>query len=1257
MMLERLSPSLDVLRQECVLIQAWKKSAAYIRHHNWYADTLELDRVAIDLQRFLGEIADELATPGTWKSDPLRIVPAPKSQQWLLNEHTREWAPGAASKMAGTKQAAVTMLRPLAHATIRDQVAATAVMLCLADRVESSQGDPRANVVDAVQRRRVVSYGNRLFCGGSGEQLEHRWGSAKLYRAYYEDYRTFLGRPDIAAAEISTQRGHRAVVVHSDLRQFYDRVTPELLRVKLAELQRPDDDAGFFAFAGRLLDWSWAPQDSREVSRYARAAGMASFARVALPQGLVASGFFANVALVTFDQALRESISRELAPGVVIKDACRYVDDLRIVVGAAREIALADVENQVKAWLQRLVDLHAPGLEVSAEKTKAATIGSDERPFVRQSKQMARIQSAVSGGFDAIGGTEILDAVQGLLRSQRRYSPKREGGQQWSFAPVADVRDATVERFAAWRFRNTYRSLRPLLADLGRDDALEARADEDDIEPYWPVERTRSELDDDARAFALGLIERWVEDPSNVRLLRIGLDLWPAADVLRGILDLLRPYTEGRGRRGAPRRVAWYCLAEILRAGATETGFVEHEDMMSPHAGIEEYRRLLQTEAMRLLTLRANSLPWYLRQQALLFVTAHDPSAAPLSKIGASPETRAYRELLYFLQYGKGEEPAAEFATLAILSRRSFRSESAGSALIRDGLTAAQLEAVARKDPAFGLELLAARPELAEKLSRGLRQDLCLPAKEASPIDHTLASLVLSPALQSPLRSELAALRFAKAFLLALGRTERITAIAPGSVRVTFSDDVSSSASSGTMDVSIDGESDEGSMYCPPPWCPSGEAWRFQLGYLLRFVLTANPDFTRATERAGWKDGTTMYRAAQNHWYQRLYGLFNGQSAFGDDWLPISDWFERLLYSLLRWPGCRAEGAELKVKDGRQHLFEAIAGRVRYLEELQEEANGLLLLPLETSRPDVGLGSRPLRACVVQTVIPTDQHIEEAAAVGDLTLSLPSSRQGHRNHLSAALAAVRRMLALRETHQSREGRLDWLILPELAVHPKDVWTHLVPFARKHRTIILAGLTYERVSPSKDLVNSALWIIPSWSAAYGQQIVVRRQGKFHLAASEARLNDPVKRLEGWRPCQWLIGYDWTRDVGTRPLWLTAAVCYDATDLSLATALRNHSDVLAIPSLNKDVDTFDQMSLALHYHMFQFVVVANNGAYGGSNAYWPRRNRNERRLFHLHGQPQASIAFFEIDNIAELIARMSDPTNPKPIWKSRPAGVRG
>jgi len=39
MTVSRLEPQLELLTQEYVLVQAWKKAASYIRQHNWYADT------------------------------------------------------------------------------------------------------------------------------------------------------------------------------------------------------------------------------------------------------------------------------------------------------------------------------------------------------------------------------------------------------------------------------------------------------------------------------------------------------------------------------------------------------------------------------------------------------------------------------------------------------------------------------------------------------------------------------------------------------------------------------------------------------------------------------------------------------------------------------------------------------------------------------------------------------------------------------------------------------------------------------------------------------------------------------------------------------------------------------------------------------------------------------------------------------------------------------------------------------------------
>lgn len=1246
-----LEPHLDLLCQEYVLVQAWKKTANYIRYHNWYSDTLELDRTSVNLPRFLGELRERLQRPDTWANDTLRIVPAPKSQRWRVRPNGNVWEPVEKGKTA-------SKLRPLAHASLMDQVAATAVMLCIANRVETLQSDPRDSATDGEKRAKVTSYGNRLFCDNFKGQLRHRWGSSKLYRAFYQDYQSFLMRPEVVAEE--DKSGSRIVIVHSDLRQFYDRVRPTLMAQKLKSLAKPSDDQKFFDFAATLLNWRWNEKDSKEVAGYAAHAGLSDFSRVSLPQGLVAAGFFANIVLLDFDQSLRNSLCHEIAHGLQLQDSARYVDDLRFVLHVDPHIALPDIEEAVANWLRTLLDDTAPGLEPAPDKTRAAATKGDERPLVRQSRKMARIQAAVSGGFDAIAGEEILDAVQGLIRSQQRYSEQRAPEQGWSIAPIADVRDATVARFAAARYRSTFRSLRPLLEDRV-DSQPKKRGEPLDLsEGRARHARTRADLDDEARAFALGLVENWVEDPSNVRLLRIGLDLWPAEDVLKKVLGLLRPLTDVGGKRKAPRRVAWYCLSEIFRAAATETGFVEDDESLPDGIDIRAYRATLREEAVRLASMSPATLPWYLRQQVLLFLAASDPSEAPVHRTGTSPETRHYRELIRYLRGDGAQLKSADFATLAVLARRSFLEKSVAIKLAAENLTSRRLEQIAERDPDYAVELIEVEPRFSREVSARVRDDLCLIDEFEKAGKLPLSHIVLRKSQREAMRNELTLVSFAARFLeAAIAAKGSLGVVCPADVWVEL-DETSDGAVAqvSAVEIAQSRVSEAGSMYLWPAWCGDVDRWRFQLGYLLRFILSARADFTRTAHQSRWREGTDSYRAPDSHWYQRLYGLYNGHSAFGDDWLPISGWLEGMLASLLSWPGCRESESSKTVRAGISATRDAFVSRFEVLSHLTGPSSKTFFVPISAPWPVRPQAERPLRACVIQTVVPGPDDF----AAADPTLNSPGIRKRHRNHLSAALAAIERMLELRETHQARDSRLDLLILPELSVHPRDVRTHLLPFARTHKTIILAGLTYETLVTGQPAVNSAIWVIPVWSSAHGLQVLVRRQGKKHLAPMEANLNATGNVVQSFRPCQWLVGYTWSSDPRNRPLEMTASICYDATDLRLAADLRKRSDVFVIPALNRDVTTFDQMALALHYHMFQLVIVANNGLFGGSNAYVPFKESFKRQLFHLHGQPQASVAFLEIDNIRGFIQERQAAlgtigVTPLPgAWKAPPAGMK-
>lgn len=1246
---EVLAPHFDFLKEEYVLVQAWKKTASYIRRHNWYADTIELDLATVNLPRFIGSLRERLTTPEGWKPGLLRMVAAPKSQQWMIDRESG-WRPAGKRKSDAN-------LRPLAHVPLADQVAASAILLCMADTVETMQGDPREDISDASLRQRVLSYGNRLFCDQIDDRLRHRWGSGRLYRQYFSDYRTFVERSSWVAKEVKSTGGERAVVVHSDLQQFYDRVRPDLLIKKVRSVIGHEADDEFLTLASQILQWTWHPADEREVLAYARKTAIPDFEMVALPQGLVAAGFFANVVLLDFDAAIRASFGQEIFPGLSLVDACRYVDDLRIVLVDSSNTDLAEIEEKVQRWLRSILDRRTRGLMPSEEKTQAAVVDGDERPLVRQSRNMQRIQSAISGGFDAAGGEEILSAIQGLIRAQVRYSEQQSREKRWAFAPVADVGDATVARFAAARFRTTYRSLRPLLECMSSQGSKSDAGPEPGSLPTSVV-RTQQDLDDDVRAFALGLIENWVDDPSNVRLLRIGLDLWPDPAVLRSVLDLLWPFIQKGGLRGPPRRVARYCLAEILRAGAIETGIVQDDESLPNGLNLDEYRKILTERAASVVALPPASTPWYLRQQALLFLAVHEPKTDTVARSGQNRETKHYRRLILFLRGVDLGVTKEEFASMAILARRSFLDADQSAALVADRVDARTVEEIARRDPAFASELINRRPELVTKIAPRVRDDLCLRSTEGTNGWQSIAQIVLEDGINGFLRNEPAILNLLRNLLENWPEDTQDVAITPNEVFLQFEPGPKGDKTIKDVRIVASRVSAADSIYLPPLWCPAKERWRFQLGYLLRFILTAQRDFTKRVQQPNWREERNVYRRPTSHWFQRRYEFFGGQPEFGDDWLPISDWLEQLLYALLRWPGCRESKEFSWIARGLVRAKKEIGARIEVLCNLRGE-NGLWLIPVAAPVPANQSRQRPFRACIVQTVIPEPEDLRV-----DLTQSNQEHRRRHRNHLSAALAAVESMLRLRDTHLDRGGRLDWLILPELSVHPQDVRTHLIPFARAHRAIVLAGLTYEEIFFGQPLVNSAIWVVPIQSPDGGLQVITRRQGKWNLSLLEQQLNTTTRRVQGFRPCQWLLGYEWSDRISDAPLWLTAAVCYDATDLGLAAALRNHSDVFAIPSLNLDVGTFDQMAAALHYHMFQYVVVANNGKFGGSNVYAPFKDAFVRQVFHLHGQPQASIAFFEIDDIQNYLRRKRDarrrtrrdpPRTPRPLWKFPPAGL--
>ncbi len=1212
-----LTPLRELLSEEYVLIQAWKKTAAHLRRISWVTDTLAIDRAMVNQPKFIAGLRDRLRAPGPWKTDPLRLIPAPKGQDWHINSETSRWEPKPSDEPTGVR------FRPLAHVSLADQVVSTAILLCLANRVETRQGDPRVSITKADSRKKVVSYGNRLFCdedlqvsdeelfgslpgvtqGGRATSLLvklsdegelfglcHRWGSAKLYRAYFQDYQNFHKRPQVTASEFENE-GQQIFAVHTDLKQFYDRVRPSLLKKALEEIQKPEDDPEFFAFAKSALNWVWDPRDKDQVQSYANQAGIEDFSSVALPQNLVASGFFANMVMHPIDAKMKASIGKKLDGGVRILDACRYVDDFRITVSVDQSRGEEEVKEVVHTWLDQVIKEKASALELSEEKTKCIPLNDEERPFLRQSARMERIQAQVSGGVDALGGRDILDALQALVDGHEAAS-KRIHKRSKLPLPIPDVKEGTVARFAAARYRRTFRSIRPLL-----DPDTEPSLDPD--YKLVPGSRTKvptqAELDTDARLYATDLVARWMNDPSHVKLLRIGLDICPDEKILYAVLRLLHMHTKGKGEWTDEKQVAWYCMAEVLRAGATETGLVPEDECLPAGVELSAYREVLAKEAVRIMARPSASTPWYARQQALLFLATFDENLVSTGRAGRTEETKHYWRLIRFLSGKAGKWSDEEFATLAVLARHSYTNPDNALQLADKHLNKSRRRKLASLDPSFVVELIEDK-ELSSR--RSARVQKVLWGKSGKPKGKlkSLADLVLYSS-NEPLRNELSLLRFAMAFLKAWRKLEtKPSVITPVQVVMKLRDR-HGAASIKHLEIQPARDGVDGLMYEVPSWCEASERWRLQLGYLLRFVLSGQPDFTKIVSRRNGRGRSTHYRRAPSHWYQRLHGLHNGRTSFGGDWIPITDFMEELLMGLLQWPGCRPSEWLSSIEGGLDATVEILSSACQFREKHFWWEGEPPFLPVKARQLNPSCSKGKLHVCVAQTMLPAPGDFNAE----DLELNGAQIRKRHRSHLASTLAVIRQMLVWRGTNKREEGHLDWLILPELAVHPRDVNTLLIPFARSQKCMILAGLTYETLQPGKPAVNAAIWIVPEHSKEHGLQIKTFRQGKAHLSRREWKFNNGEDRLMKFRPCQWLLIRPAPEGRRKKPLVLSASVGYDATDLILGADLRHYSKIHAVCALNDGSPDSTSIAEVLKHTLEQPVIVAHNGQSAKNSAH--------------------------------------------------------
>ena len=304
---------------------------------------------------------------------------------------------------------------------------------------------------------------------------------------------------------------------------------------------------------------------------------------------------------------------------------------------------------------------------------------------------------------------------------------------------------------------------------------------------------------------------------------------------------------------------------------------------------------------------------------------------------------------------------------------------------------------------------------------------------------------------------------------------------------------------------------------------------------------------------------------------------------------------------------------------------------------------------------DAPVQERDLRVAIVQPMRPQRNEFNTK----DPTHWTPGALAEHKAHLSEVCRLTAQNLkawaSAKPRHRNDAGvvsnnteltapTVDVILFPELAVHP----AHVPVLRRLSDTLkanIFTGLTFQRSLKVGGPINQGLWMIRTESPNHGRSIQCIWQGKHHLTQDELEMG-----AKSYRPHLTLVELPIGYHGKTR---ISAAICYDATDLDLVADLRDRSDVFLVAALNQDIQTFDNMVAALHFHMYQPVILANSGEFGGSTAQIPLP-KHDRLVAQVHGNQQVAVSVFEVNPSA---FKTTSPSKPPISVKTPPAGYKG
>ncbi|MFC5080614.1 Reverse transcriptase (RNA-dependent DNA polymerase) [Vibrio thalassae] len=1270
---EELSLKDEHLGDPLLLALAWKKSHQYIRTTNWYADNFELDLSALNLVEQCKNWADELNNEVVFK--PLDLVPAPKTCAWEFvqddsdGRHKIKWQPKPVECEKDTTPSehpqSPVKLRPLAHIPIREQSMLSLLMMGLANKVETIQGNPSTEFTD-VHKQGVVSYGNRLYCTYDADgNAQHSYGSTTIYSKYFVDYRRFLDRPHHFAleqlGEISPDE--RIYIVELDLEKFFDGISRQKLIEQIDKvIKRKSSDKDYDKLTQLLAafnGWEWSSEAEEQYSNLC-ASDKVPTAPKGLPQGLVASGFLSNLYMLDFDREFSGKIGSEFAENKQLRliDYCRYVDDLRLVIVGPKSFdgfdRIQQVTNQVVELVRGLDSYKTLGLSIQSDKTNVDVFHGLK---VGVSKNLNEIQGRLSGPIsleeadNQLGQLESLLSLQAppksvVAASKNSYAVN---GLASIEATRFDVREDTLKRFAANKLSKILREKRHFATQVPDENGV--------LQPgEWDYSQERI-----ARRF----IACWSYDPSLVLLLKKGLELFPSTKLLEPILVQLEMLLDEKDDKQVA--VASYCLAEVYRHSAT---VIHKKDSLAfpAHADLDAYFERLQSSAAKhsvpqdqsfdLLSEQARFL-MLVRADTVLEQEVGEPKFDVISKL-----THGFREITLPDNWSSQDIAVAIIMAnqMSDMSKDCIRSCSCLLEKIHGDIDRLfdSFKLLLVQDRALGIALVrhargvkhqwAALDKIKEELLTPLNLETKPYSKPLNKISTKVSILRLILRDDNPFSNEIMALKLLQAVLseyelLAKHREQSID-LAETTIEFDgFSSPVAFSVFDKDLNLTLEFNDNS---HLIASWGDFNSTVSDDVrvlrnvGEFIRAVLVGNQDWTSFGLSVVPKPG---YRGIRSSFYKRQLGLMTSPESISGVGSQVSGWLTGLLSKLLKWPGIRVNdhGYDWPIIWSVSAVKQLVNARLHELKTAYCTQSGIPSL-LEKQALDWNDGKESLSVVMVQSKLPALKDFGEAG----LMLDKPEYRAKHRRHVARVAELVLKHLeAQRVEIGSKKLNADLIIWPELAVHNDDLDV-LIALSQKTKAMVFSGLGFIEQDGVKGPNNCAVWIIPTKHNT-NQREIVRLQGKHNMTAVEKG------KIQPWRPYQLMLELVHPAFKDEKGFIITGSICYDATDIALSSDLRNKSNAYVISALNQDVNTFDSMVEALHYHMYQHVTLVNSGEFGGSYAKAPYKDAHRRLIAHVHGNDQVSINTFEMNMFDFRRDGVGEGMKSALKKKTAPAGV--